>query len=90
MSELPVCSKADEMEIEALFAAKTRSRRQRLRDELRTRPAGYSTLADCLLLGPVLAPLLFPQAPLRPQRSAGWRLESTLRYARLHRNSCSR
>jgi hypothetical protein len=63
MSELPVGSKADETEIEALSAAKTHSRRQRLRNELRTHPVGYSTLAVFLVLGPVLAPLLFPPAP---------------------------
>lgn len=39
------------------------SRLERLRRELRDHPFGYTVLALFVVAGPLLAPLIFPQAP---------------------------
>jgi len=52
-----------EAEVVPLRAAERRSLWGRLRSEVRSRPMAYGVLAVFVLAGPVVARLLFPEAP---------------------------
>ena len=57
----------DETNAEAVESADTAQAKPPLKDrivkEVRTHPFGYTVLAIFLVAGPLLAPLIFPQAP---------------------------
>ncbi|MBJ18562.1 MAG: hypothetical protein GY910_18440 [bacterium] len=57
---------AGRSDAESTTAAPDESRRpvkERLKAEIKSRPFGYAVLAVFLVTGPILAPILFPQAP---------------------------